>query len=467
MTRLVRYRGINGFMRAALVTTALSGWIAPASAETITDAFTAAYQSNPSLQGQRAQQRATDEQVPQALSGYRPNASVQASYGLQKTEGVSNSGGQSYRGEGSTQPATGTLSVGQNLYTGGQTVNSVQQAEAAVRAGREQLLGVEQGTLLNAAVAYLTVIQNEATVKLNENNVQVLQRQLEANQDRFQVGILTSTDVAQSVARLADSKSLLAAARANLDQARAQYQLVVGHMPGTLVQPEPITGLPVSKDAAIAVATASNPNLKAAREAERASSYAIKIAEGQLLPKFDIQAQYQQTNQSSLTTDRGSAAVVMGVLTVPLYQTGAEYSQIRQAKASNSQSRLQIAATENSVIQNVSDAWDQLDTAKAQVVSGQEAVKANKLALEGTRQEEMVGSRTTLDVLNAEQELLNSQVNLVRYQTNVYVTGYSLLATMGRLGAKDLNLPVQYYDPTKNYDDVRDRWFGMGSSEGN
>ncbi|MDE1174153.1 MAG: TolC family outer membrane protein [Parvibaculaceae bacterium] len=465
MKRLVRYRGVQGLVRAALVTTALSGWVLPARAETITDAFTAAYESNPGLQGQRAQQRATDEQVPQALSGYRPNASVQASYGLEHDQQVANTGGQSSRLKDDFQPATGTVTLGENLYSGGQTVNSVQQAEAAVRAGREQLLGVEQGTLMNAASAYLTVIQNEATVKLQENNVQVLQRQLEANQDRFKVGILTTTDVAQSVARLADSKSQLTGARAQLDQARAEYLQVIGHMPGTLERPAPITGLPASKDAAVAVALATNPDIKAAREAERASSYAIKVAEGSLLPKFDVQAQYQQYTESALSVDRGSGASLMGVLTVPLYQGGAEYSQIRESKALNSQSRLQISATTDAVVQNVSNAWDQLQSAKAQFVSGQEAVRANQLALEGTRQEELVGSRTILDVLNAEQELLNSQVNLVRYDTNIYIFGYNLLATMGRLGAKDLNLPVPYYDSTKNYDDVRDSWFGT-SSEG-
>lgn len=447
----------------AFGTTALTGLLVagPAASDTLTDALAAAYQTNPVLHGQRAQLRATDEQVPQALSGWRPDLRAQGSYGSVDTRTELNGGIQT---KDSLRPLSGAVTLSQNLFAGGRTVNATDQAEASVRAGRATLESVEQTTLLNAVRAYMDVIRDQSVVELNKNNVQVLKRQLEATTDRFRVGELTRTDTAQAEARLSQARSNLTAAEAQLAASRSFYERVVGQMPGTLERPASIAGLPQSEEDARRIAEQNNPTLRAARHGEEASRSAINVAKGALLPTFDVQAQYRYGRDPSSAIRDVEESSILGVLTIPLYQSGVEYSQVREAKERNNQSRMQVMAALREVDEAVRNAWEILRASQSSIVSTTQQVRASEIALEGVKQESEVGARTTLDVLNAEQEYLNARVALVSAERDLAVAEYGLLAGMGLLTARNLDLPVEYYDPQKNYGEVRNKWIGFGTA---
>lgn len=447
----------------ALGTTALTGFLAaaPASAETLIETLSTAYDTNPVLQAQRAQLRATDEQVPQALSGWRPNLQAQGSYGLVNTDTTLNSGISS---RDDLRPLSGAVTLSQNVFAGGRTVNATDQAEATVQAGRESLLSVEQSTLLNAVQAYMSVIRDVNVVELNRNNVEVLKRQLEATTDRFRVGELTRTDTAQSEARLSRARTELTVAEAQLTASRSFYQRIVGQMPGTLEKAVHLEGLPQTEEDARRIAAENNPTLLAARYSEEASREAINVAKGSLLPSFDVQAQYQYGRDPSSTIRDVEESSLLGVLTIPLYQSGAEYSRVREAKELNNRSRLEVAAAMRQVDEAVRNAWEQLRSSRSNITSTTEQVNASSIALEGVRQESEVGARTTLDVLDAEQELLNARVALVSAERDLAVAEYGLLAAMGQLTARNLELPVAYYDATENYGEVRNKWIGFGTA---
>lgn len=448
----------------AVSATALSAFLlaSPASAESLTDALAAAYQSNPDLMAQRAALRATDEQVPQALSGWLPTVTAQGSYGAARSRAKVTSSSPTI--SENTNPLTGAVTLNQNIFAGGRTVNATEQAEYSVLAGRSTLTDVEQTTLLNAVVAYMDVISNESVVELNKNNIDVLKRQLEATSDRFRVGELTRTDVAQSEARLSGARTSLTQAEAQLTASRSAYARVVGHAPGSLERPKPNSDVPQSEEAAREVAAKNNPNVQAARNAEQASRAAISVAKGALLPSFDVQAQYQYGREASSGVHVADETSVIGVLTVPLYQGGVEYSRVREAKELHNQAMMQIASAQRAVDESVRNAWEAVRSARASIISSEEQVKANEIALEGVKQEEQVGSQTTLDVLNAEQELLNARVALVTAQRNLAVADYGLLAATGQLTARQLQLPVKYYDPEANYDDVHYKAIGFGTA---
>lgn len=453
---------LKRMMAVALGATALTGVLAvsgPAGADTLTDALTAAYLTNPTLQAQRADLRATDELVPQALSGWRPSLQAQGSVGRTKTDVTA-----TFSNSGIVDPRSASLTLNQNLFAGGRTLNATRQAESAVLAGREGLVGVEQQTLLAAVQAYMDVIRDEGVVGLNQNNVTVLRRQLEATQDRFRVGELTRTDVAQSEARLSQARSNLIAAEAQLTASRAFYARVVGQAPGTLEKPSRVEGLPASEDAARELAAQNNPTLEAARHTEKATRQGVSVAKGALLPSFDVQARYQYGRDPSTTVRDVEESSILGVLTIPLYQSGTEYSRVREAKEINNRSRLEVAAAMRQVDETVRIAWEQLRASQARIVSTGEQVNASEIAVEGVRQESEVGARTTLDVLDAEQELLNARVALVGAERDLAVAEYNLLAATGQLTARQLQLPVEYYAPEANYGEVRNKWIGFGTA---
>ncbi|MDZ4368980.1 MAG: TolC family outer membrane protein [Afipia sp.] len=453
---------LKRMMATVLGTTALTGMLAlatPAAADTLLDALTAAYQTNPTLHAQRAQLRATDEQVPQALSGWRPSLQAQGSYGRTKTEVTA-----AFSNSGIIDPLSASLTLNQNIFAGGRTVHATRQAESAVLAGREGLASVEQQTLLAAVQAYVDVIRDEGVVKLNQNNVAVLRRQLDATQDRFRVGELTRTDVAQSEARLSLARSNLIGAEAQLTASRAFYSRVVGQAPGTLEKPVPLVGLPGDEDQARELAAQNNPTLLAARHTESASRRAVSVAKGALLPTFDVQARHQYARDPSTTVRDVEESSILGVLTIPLYQSGTEYSRVREAKEINNRSRLEVSAAMRQVDEAVRIAWEQLRASQGRIASTTEQVNASEIALEGVRQESEVGARTTLDVLDAEQELLNARVALVGAERDLAVSEYNLLAATGQLTARQLQLPVAYYDPEVNYGEVRNKWIGFGTA---
>ncbi len=444
----------------------VTGFAGSASAESLVDALTATYGSNPTLQAARAELRATDENVAQALSGWRPSVSATGTSQFTQSESSlttgTGAGFGSLTSKDDRLTNTAGLTVQQNIFRGGQTVAETNQAKALVAAGRASLSSTEQEVLLSAVTAYMDVLRDTATVELTRNNVTVLERQLQASQDRFDVGEITRTDVAQSEARLSGSQSALIQAEANLTNSRAAYERIVGSAPGTLDVERTLPPLPGAEDEARAIAVANNPTLQAARFAEEATRHAIRDAKGALLPTLTVQGDYAYSDNPSASVKDNESATVTGRLTVPLYQSGAVYSQVRQAKQLNSQSRLQIREAMRSVEEGVASAWEAYRAANAQIASSQEQVRANEIALDGVQQEAQVGSRTTLDVLDAEQELLDSRVSLVTAERNAYVAAYQLLAAIGRLNAAYLELPVEQYQPESNYEDVSGQWFGYG-----
>lgn len=446
--------------------TALTGVLltaGTAQAENLLDALASAYATNPALQAERAGLRAVDEAVPQALAGWRPSLTASGSWGTVETDADS-SLPAAFGGSGvnNTDPMTGTLTLTQNVFTGGRTLYGARQAESSVLAGRETLRNVEQSILLSTVTAYMDVVRDTAVVELRTKNVEVLQRQLEASQDRFRVGEITRTDVAQSEARLSLSQSNLILAEAALTASRAAYERVVGQAPGSLEAAPPLPALPQSEAQAMELAISGNPALEASRHADRAAQHAIDVAKGGLLPTVSFNAQVQHQEDPSTTTARTTTTSLLGQVSIPLYQSGAQYSAVREAKQRASQARLQMSDSRRQVEEGVRNGWEQLRATRAAIRSNREQVRANEIALDGVRQEAQVGSRTTLDVLDAEQELLDSQVALVSAERDEYVAGYSLLSAIGQLSARELSLAVDLYDPRENYEDVKHQWIGYG-----
>ncbi|NWH08341.1 MAG: TolC family outer membrane protein [Alphaproteobacteria bacterium] len=447
---------------AALMMGAVSLNTIPASAESLNEALSGTYTSNPQLLADRARQRATDEQVSQAVSGWRPSVTVQGTWSAEKTEATIPPAATQ---EENLEPLSGTVTAVQPIFQGGRVLAQTRAAKASVRAGRAQLTGTEQTVLLNAVTAYVDVVRDESTVELSKNLVEVLARQLQATRDRFEVGEITRTDVAQAEARLSGAQSALVAAQARLTQSRTAYERTIGNPPVDLDRSPPVPALPASQEEALEAAMQLNPSLIVAREQEIASSYNIDLAIGGLLPTLSVQGSFTKSDGSQTRESEVEVSTIEGVLTVPLYQGGVEYSAIREAKQTNSQRRLLLAQSQREVIEAVKNTWDAYLSAKAASVSNREQVRANEIALEGVQQEAQVGARTTLDVLDAEQELRDSRVALVTSQRDEIVAAYSLLAAVGGLTAQGLALPVEIYDPVTNYDEVSGSWIGFGSSE--
>ncbi len=438
--------------------------VTPVSAETLRDAFAAAYRTSPVLLSEQANLRRIDEGVPQALSGWRPTVTWDSTAGVSHRESDSlvRIGGELVP-RNDTQnlnPVTTALTVTQPLYRGGRTVAGTESAEAQVQSGRFVLRAVEQGVFLDTVTAYMDVLRDMAVVQLNFNNVKVLERQLEAAQDRFEVGEVTRTDVAQAEARLAGAVSDRVVAEGGLEQSRATYARVVGEAPSALEPPPPLPPLPASEAEVVEIALAESPDLSAASYLEAASRHDIRLAAGDLLPVFSLVGTLSHTEETARKLTETDSASLIARLDIPLYRSGIFYSRVREARQLNNLRRVQVEDVSRRVREQATQAWEELLTRRAQIVSNREQVRANEIALEGVIQEAQVGSRTTLDVLDAEQELLDAQVELVRSERDEYVAAFALQAAIGRLTVETLNLPVERYDPTVNYQRVRNKWFG-------
>jgi outer membrane protein len=451
-----------GSLRFGLLAGACLVATAPAHADTLKDALNAAYRTNPTLEGARAQQRATDEDVPIQKSSALPSLSANGTY----TEYVLQSSG-SFTSQARSAAATLNLTV--PIYQGGATKNGIRAAETRDLAGRASLRGSESSLFSQVVGAYMDVILNEAVVGLNANNVQVLQVNLQSTQDQFQIGQLTRTDVAQSQSRLSLAQGDLRTAQSNLIAARERYVQLVGKAPTDLQPPPPLPGLPAGANDAVKAALQNNPDLISAQENADAAGFDIKVAGATRLPKVELFATGNATdNLGSL----GSSVIPLAIpelqttaqagvqLTIPLYQGGRPAAQERQAQDRASQALEQVVATERSVIQQVRAAYSAWQASLAIITSSQTAVSAAQLSLEGTRAEQSVGTRQIIDVLNAEQELLQSQVDLVTARRNAYVAGFTLLAAMGRAEARDLGLDADgpLYDPVVNFDRVKNKF---------
>lgn len=471
--------GLMKMKRITLAACALAVVAMPASAETLREALAAAYNSNPDLLAARAQQRSVDEAVPEAISNWRPSVSGQAQlFNSDSTSTTVRSGDGTIVNDNSFEGRNENYSVQANqpIFRGLRNFNQYKGAKAEVLAGRANLLGTEQQVLLDAVTAYMDVLRDEAVLRLNENNIQVLTRQLEASRDRFRVGEVTRTDVAQSEAALAGAVSARFQSQATLQASRSSYRRIIGDFPATLEDAPQLPPLPEAEEAAVEVALSENPLVIAARFTERAAGYDVKEAKGAVLPTLSAFADYTHRESPSQTFDPLQNQFVGAsntfestrfglTLDVPLYQSGAEYSAVRRAKQVASQRRLQIVSAERQVMQNVRVAWENLRAAESTIESTSAQVRANEIALEGVRQEAAVGARTTLDVLDAEQVLLNSRVNLVTARRNQYVAGFGLLESVGRLNAVALDLPVTLYSPEEYYQSVKWKFVGWGTGD--
>lgn len=459
-----RPRSVPAFFPGALVTMAALALMAamavtPAGAVTLMEALAKTYMNNPTLLADRARQRATDEKVPQALSKWRPEVTLSGEISRERIYNPSSSEVVQYR-----TPRTGEITVEQPVFRGGRTVAQTRRAEAQVQAGRAELIGTEQDILQDGVRAYMNVHRDQAVLDLNIRNEQRLRSQLQATRDRFQVGEVTRTDVSQAEARHARSTADRIQAEGDLISSRAAYRRVIGEAPVKLTPPPPIEGLPSTEQEAQEGARTQNPKVLSARFDEVAARHNVDLIRGELLPEISLKGSFSKDEGISSSTRQRESAEIMAQLTVPLYQSGSVYSRLREAKQTGSQRRLELAEAKRSSIEAATRAWEDLQTAKARVQSFKAEVRADEIALEGVKIEAQVGSRTVLDVLDAEQELLDAQVSLVRSQRDVVVAGFDLIAAVGRLTAKDLKLPVTLYDFKINYQAVRDKWFGSGDS---
>ncbi|HSR55656.1 MAG TPA: TolC family outer membrane protein, partial [Alphaproteobacteria bacterium] len=425
---------------------------ASAQAESLREALAKAYGTNPELQSERASLRATDEGVPQALSNWRPTVTVTGDTGYLKEDETA--------GTTTTHPATADLTVSQPIYRGGRTVNETKQAEAEVQAGRARLTSAEQRVLLTAVRAYMNVLRDEAVLDLNRSNEQRVARQLQATQDRFRVGEITRTDVAQAEARLSRAKADRIQAEGVLVNSREAYRRVIGDAPGTLSKPTLKLALPANVEDARVLARDANPDVLNAGYREEAADYNVQRIRGELLPSVSLRGTLGTEHETVREDSRRNTAELIAELTVPLYQKGSVYSRVREARQLLAQRRQELEDARRAAVEAVASAWNALQTARAAVSSFQSEVRANEIALDGVQREALVGSRTVLDVLDAEQELLDAKVNLVRSERDELVAQFELKSAVGSLTAKELDLPVQLYDAERNYNRVRNRWFG-------
>jgi outer membrane protein len=444
----------------------------PALADTIEAALVRAYQNNPQLNAQRAQVRSTDENVPQALSGYRPKVAVTASTGIQYTDTNTTAGGtasQIIRTEthGVNAPRSAGVTVSQNLYNGNQTANRTRAAESQVSGSREALRVLEQNVLLQAATVYMDYLRDSATLEVQKSNVRVLEQTLKQTRDRFNVGEVTRTDVAQSEAQLAAGKTQELQAESNLTTTRANFRRIIGNDPQNLAPGSPVDRfLPGTLPSAVSLSLIENPNVTASMYGIDVNYLQVKINEGALLPTINFQVAATQSYEQTMTIFRSFGASAVASVSAPIYQGGAEYALIRQSKENLAQQRLNLETTRDQTRASVVQAWGQLVAGKAQVSSAQAQVTASEIALNGVREEAKAGQRTTLDVLNAQQALVNARVALVTAQHDRVVASYSVLSAIGRLAPQVLGLATTVYDPSVHYQQVRDSWAGVRTPDG-
>ncbi|MDX7949933.1 TolC family outer membrane protein [Lichenihabitans sp. Uapishka_5] len=488
---------------------AVAALTGPVQAENISSVLIKAYRNNPSLNAQRAGTRAVDENVPIATSGYLPHVTASGDVGYQysnavgagitassgsttststSTSGTSGTSGTSTSGTSGASTGTSTssststgsagiadtvprgvgLQVTQTLFDGLRTTNSVRQAESNVLGSRETLRNQVQSTLQSAAQSYMDVLRDTATLELRNSNIKVLDEQLRQTQDRFKVGEVTRTDVAQAESGLAGSRADYYLAQSNLQNSIASFRQVVGEQPTRLEPAQPLTrGLPQTLAQAISVSQVEHPNVQSALHNVDVAAAQVKIAEGALLPTVSATGSVQQRyDVSNVVGSSAFVGYVGGTISVPLYEGSAPYATIRQSKENLGQARFQADVVRDQVRAAVISAWGLFESSKIVVQSDQTAVNASEIALNGVREEARVGQRTTLDVLNAQQTLLNARVALVGAQRDRVVATYAVLSSIGRLTTGILNLGIKDYDPTVHFEQVKDKWVGLRTPDG-
>jgi outer membrane protein len=465
-------RGLGKRLACLAVATLLAACPVELRAETMSGALALAYMGNPDLNQQRAGVRAADENIPQATSVFLPQASGSGSYGYSylETRTTPNVPIQGVRSTAifSTSAGIVGLTVSQTLFNGMRNVNGVRQAESSVLGARENLRLGEETILLSAATAYMNVLRDAAVLDLRRNNIIVLEEQLRQTRDRFSVGEVTVTDVAQADASLASARSDYFAAEANLETSKANYRQIIGVQPNRLQPARTIEAiLPRNLQTAVAVAMSEHPAIQAALHQVDSAELQVKIQEGQFYPT--VSAVGQATNNYAFDGAPGVkvfSGTILAQVSVPFYTGGLIDAQVRQAKELLTQARIQVDLQRDSARAQVVSSWGILESAKAAIRSNESAVKAAEVALAGIREEAKVGQRTTFDVLTAQQTLLNARVSLVISQRDRVVASYNVMAAIGRLTASNLNLNVTEYDPTIHYDAVKYKWIGVRTPDG-
>jgi outer membrane protein len=428
-----------------------------ARAQSLIEALSTTYNSNPDLLAQRAVLRQTDETLAQAVANWRPKVSLSVEYNKIEFDSLPVTRANTYY---ALNGRTTLLSLTQPIFRGGKTVADTKTAQANIQSQRALLADTEQQVLLQAATSYADLLRDVGIVDVRKNNVRVLVQQLDATRERFRVGELTITDVSQAEARLEQSKADLVLAEAQVRIDEAAFQRTIGIRPRTLGELPLIGPLPGSEEECVALAMDYAPRAASAQHRITAASYGVNSAISALLPQVNLVGFIQYQADLQTPNDQYYQYGVRLQATVPIYQNGSEWSVIRQAKELVGQRRNELDSARRQAAQVVISSWRNLDSARSRVTSFAAQVKANAVALNGVQQEALVGSRTTLDVLNAEQELLNSQVSLISARHDVQVNYYGVLAGIGRLTARTLGLPVEYYDEEKYYNEVGSRWIG-------
>ena len=422
--------------------------------QTLEDALVAAYLTNPNLEAQRAALRATDELVPQALDGWRPTLGVDS--GVAYNDIDSSIGGDNFTS------TSNSLTLDQELYSGGETVANTERAERLVRLERARLQAIEQDVLLDAVTVYTNLLAAQAVLDFAIQNESRLTRQLQATRDRFEVGEVTRTDVAQAEARLSGATADRVQAEGALSVAEADYRRVINQEPGTLVVPQPLGALPANELEAQQLSEVANPNIVAAQFDLAAARSEVDVARSALLPRLSVRGELTYTDDPTATLEWRRDAILGANLRVPLYQGGGEYARVRQTKQTVRQRQNDLEAAFRVVRNEVTNSWESLVTATTRIDSIAAQVRASEIAVEGSRQEALVGQRTTLDVLDQENDLFQAQVDLVQARRDQIVASYRLKAAIGELTVVGIGLPVEPYESEAYYADVRNRWIGLG-----
>lgn len=437
-------------------------WSSSASAETILGAMAKAYANNPDLNAARAGLRATDEGVAIAKSGYRPQIAASAS----RTTSWNTNSGAGIPDHNTISDSVG-ITITQVVFDGFQTLNRVRAAEAGVFATREQLRANEMQILLSAASSYANIARDQEIVAIRKQNLNFLREQLNAAKSRLDVGEGTSTDVSLAQAQLAGAQALLAAAIAQLKQSESVYMQIVGEPPKGIRQAGPATrGIPSGVDAAVSIGLKDHPSILAAEHAVDSAGYGVQTAQGAMLPGVSLQGSVARSYNSYSSIQSGDSSSLTARLTVPLYQGGAEYGQIRQAKEKLGQQRILVDSARLSVQNAIVSGYAQLEAAKAALAANKQQLAAANLALSGVIEERNVGQATTLDVLNTQQNVLNAKESIAQTQRNLVVASYSVIAATGHLTVKEQGLDVAEYDPEEHYNAVKDAWIGLRTVDG-
>jgi len=435
-----------------------------AKADTLENALEKAYEYNPSLKAAQAGAQAVDENVALAKSGYRPTVSIDGSYSDTKIN-TNAPGVKPVDGYNRVLAAT----ISQPVFSGFKTMNSVKSAKNYAKASQAGLMATEQGILLQAAIAYLDVLQDEAIVKLQKNNEKLLKKELDETNERFKVGEVTTTDVSQAKASYASAQSQRIAAEGNLEASKAIYKQIIGVESKNVTTPKNIEKMfPESLESALSYAREHNYTLAAARYNLKAKKYEVSTNKGELLPSVNAYAQAGRIKTQNYMYEKNPTnnEVELGVnFSMPIYNAGASRAKIRQSKYYQWQAQENLLNTEDGLRADITSAWEYLSANKARLNSVKAQIKAYQVALDGVREEEALGNRTVLDVLNQYQYLLNSEVEEVTTKHDYYVSGLTLLQAMGKLTAKDLKLNVDLYDADAKYKETSGKWLSTGINE--